>query len=916
MAQAQNEQANSDSQRVVARAACLNCRTAKRRCDGAQPVCGPCVNRGVEAGGCNFVTSKRGGPRYKGVKGADAIKVKAERDRRLREDQRLKKKLEKGESSRSVRSNPQLTPSSNGGSGSTSSDSPSRHDIPQHQYGSQQNPTPPNASYSYTPAVFAPVPSPYQGSTYSTPSSAQQFMSPPDGIARDQPYYHSHSQQVPGQQYIPQHQQRSSDPSAQMQPMNNISALPTATDPFGQPAHSLPLSDAFPGFGSGELSFANLELWQRLQERDSGQGENGQFSDFLSRLEVLPKAGIIGGGECGDPLDVLMDWEGGHVGGNVQDNEQGARTLLSDFYELVYPACPVLPSPGSLPSLAFYFSGKGPCGLFAALSAVVALHLPEHEAYKTLKASQHPLQRYEGSPVGGSVISTQSNKPAEDVAAYHAKTSEFILHQYEEHQRTCFTDSSAANPFDGMDEELITIEAGAAHTLLCLYYYGRGKPLGHQRAYKHAVDGWNLMQKLDIQRKTHEWGIDEGKEEPANSRKPFAAEIKLEWAKRVYWCSYAAATVMSCTGGFAPFGNPKDGAMDLQLRPSLEDVSAWGVMVRGAQQVSKSYRLLYELDMLRTRVIDRGTNMTAEEIQQTMSERQNIFNAMLKLDTEIGNYTRFDAGWRDPPPEPGDQGFISADKELARSLKASGRLMTSGSIIILHRAQAFSNARVFMQPQCGIPQAGRLQNKQGHDVGGNTIMHRAEIIELPPPRLGDTPVQSQAGSDIATFPSAYPNDSHSRFDQGQYVSQDVSQPSHPFLTDRFAGGPFEPPHSLDRCRFAASTMVGTLPRILRDKGRVPKLPPYSACSYVLGAYSILMLTLLIQVRGEMAVQNQDGSRQNISVQGQELKRQIELYRAPVRDMISALRKFADVWAKAVDYELEVSTLLTANESLG
>lgn len=914
MAQAEADQSNGDSQRTVARAACLNCRTAKRRCDGVQPICGPCVNRGVEQGGCNFVTSKRGGPRYKGVKGADAIKVKAERDRRIREDQKLRKRAEKGESSKSVRSNQNPTTSSNGGSGSTGSDSPHQNDIQQNQWGSSHYATPSNASYSYSPAVFANVPSPHQGPTYSTPSSAQQYVQNPEGLGRDQQYYHNQAPHISNQQFMAP-QQPAAFPAPPEQPMNNLpSAIPTASDPFGQPPHSLPLSDAFPGFGSGELSFANLELWQRLQERDSGQGESGQFSEFFSRLEVLPKAGIIGAGDCGDPLDVLMDWEGGQTGGNVQDNEQGVRTLLSDFYELVYPACPVLPSPGSLPSLAFYFSGKGPCGLFAALSAVVALHLPDDETYKTLKASQHPLQRYEGSPVGGSVVSTHSNKPAEDVAAYHAKTSEFILHQYEEHQRTCFMDPSATNPFDGMDEELITIEAGAAHTLLCLYYYGSGKPLGHQRAYKHAVDGWNLMQKLDIQKKTHEWGIDEGKEEPANSRKPFAAEIKLEWAKRVYWCSYAAATVMSCTGGFTPFGNPKDGVMDLQLRPSLEDVSAWGVMVRGAQQVSRSYRLLYELDMLRTRVIERGTNMTGDEIQQTMNERQSIFNAMLKLDTEVGNYTRFDAGWRDPPPEPGDQGFISADKELARSLKASGRLMTSGAMIILHRAQAFSNARVFMQPQCGIPQAGRLQNTQGHDIGGNTIMHRAEMVDLPAPRLGYTPVHSQAGSDVGKHPSNS-NGAHSR-DQGQYANQEHTGPSHPFLTDRFAGGPFEPPHSLDRCRFAASTMVGTLPRILRDDGRVPKLPPYSACSYVLGAYSILMLTLLIQVRGEMAVHNQDGSKHSITIQGQELKRQVELHRAPVRDIILALRKFANVWTKAADYEVEVSTLLTANEILG
>lgn len=71
----------SNHQRAVVRAACLNCRSAKRRCDGVAPVCGPCFSRGIEAGGCNFVSSKRGGPRYKGVKGSEATKAKADKDR-------------------------------------------------------------------------------------------------------------------------------------------------------------------------------------------------------------------------------------------------------------------------------------------------------------------------------------------------------------------------------------------------------------------------------------------------------------------------------------------------------------------------------------------------------------------------------------------------------------------------------------------------------------------------------------------------------------------------------------------------------------------------------------------------------------------------------------------------------------------
>lgn len=882
------------------------------------PVCGPCASRGIDEGQCKFVSSRRGGPRYKGVKGAEAARVKAERDRQ-REEQRLAKE----NSRRELRdSNPNFHAAIGGArtdsSGSRASASPSQdwqRNMPTTSAATLAGIHPSQAPYLSNASVLAPAVPSFNGSTYGTPVS---------------PFSASNGANVSMPSYPPASQAR----LPPVQPAID----PSVMSPFGQPAHTLPGMDGYSGMGTGEmLSFANLELWQRIQERTAAHEESGAFSDFFSRLEVLPKAGIIGGGGNVDPLDVLMDWEGGEIGGNVQDNEQGVRTLyvlriivldagdrrmltdcgmpfrLSDFYELVYPACPVLPSPGSLPSLAFYFSGKGPCGLFAAISAVVALHLPSEEAYKTLKASQHPLQRYEGSPTGASMTSTHSAaKPAEDVAAYHAKTSEFIIHQWEENKRACFMDPTAPNPLDGMDEELVIIESGAAHTLLCMYYYGSGQPLGHQRAYKHAVEGWNLMQKLDIHSKTSRQ-TGRAPEQKANAARPFASDIKLEWAKRVYWSSYAAATVMSCTGGFVPFGNPKDGVMDIQLRPSLEDVSAWGVMVRGAQQVSRSYRLLYELDQLRVRVAQRGKDMDAVEMQQAAMDRQTIFNAMLKLDNEIGNYIRFDAGWRDPPPEPGERGFMTADKELARSLKVAGRLMTSGSIIILHRAQAFSNARVFMEPQCGIPEAARLNRTDKVEL----IMHQAEMHDLQPPRLTDPSSVAHDG----------PSDSNGRLgSQSAWQTPVSSSQPHPFLTDRFSGGPFEPPHSLERCRFAASTMVGTLPRMLRDSSRVPKLPPYSACSYVLGAYAILMLTLLIQVRGEMAAQGNapysdsghgnDAEGKALPVSPGELRMQLESHRAPVRDIIAALKKFATVWAKAVDYENEVSTLLTANEILG
>lgn len=86
MTAAQQQEADEAAGRTVTRAACLNCRTAKRRCDGAMPICGPCITRGIQPGtessegGCVFVASRRGGPRYKGVKGSDAEKIKRERE--------------------------------------------------------------------------------------------------------------------------------------------------------------------------------------------------------------------------------------------------------------------------------------------------------------------------------------------------------------------------------------------------------------------------------------------------------------------------------------------------------------------------------------------------------------------------------------------------------------------------------------------------------------------------------------------------------------------------------------------------------------------------------------------------------------------------------------------------------------------
>ncbi|KAK0519439.1 hypothetical protein OC835_007523 [Tilletia horrida] len=68
---------------------------------------------------------------------------------------------------------------------------------------------------------------------------------------------------------------------------------------------------------------------------------------------------------------------------------------------------------------------------------------------------------------------------------------------------------------------------------------------------------------------------------------------------------------------------------------------------------------------------------------------------------------------------------VEVEKELAQSLKIAGKLMTAGSMIILHRAQAFGNARLFMdEPHCGIP---AFNTKDA--AGGLPLSHPSEAAE-------------------------------------------------------------------------------------------------------------------------------------------------------------------------------------------
>lgn len=268
---------------------------------------------------------------------------------------------------------------------------------------------------------------------------------------------------------------------------------------------------------------------------------------------------------------------------------------------------------------------------------------------------------------------------SEEIAAKHANSSENILFRYAQSQQACF-----ASPMDvDVDgtEELVQIEAAAAHTLLCHFYYGSGKPGSHERAYKHALEAWNGIQKFDLPRRSRLQAAQHQQQQQPNPNRPFTPDLMMEWAKRVYWASYAAATVMSCTGGFQPFAAPRDRVMDLQMRPQLDhDVAAWGTMIRGAQQVSQAYRLLYDLDQLRTRLASADASSASATYHQDSAERQRIFNAMLKLDGEIDTYTRFDPYWRKGfvLDESVTAGIEPSEVELARSLHIAGRLMCGG----------------------------------------------------------------------------------------------------------------------------------------------------------------------------------------------------------------------------------------------
>lgn len=488
--------------------------------------------------------------------------------------------------------------------------------------------------------------------------------------------------------------------------------------------------------GQSALSSANLELWQKIQENShtNGGAPNtstegvatntdpdaafGGLGSFWTRLESLPKAGNVADVGAADSsvlklLDANSDDKDG-VPLDSADSEQQARFLLTAFFDKVYASAPVLLAPENLSSLAFWFSGKGPCALYAAISALVTLRLPENEAYKTLRGGyQHGAEGV-------------SRKTKAEIAAHHARTSQFLLRRFSQQQAAAAaasfgldpnTLSSGCDPEESgrslcqgpTDPELLRIEAAAAHTLLCHYFYSAGGHAAQAVAHEHALQAWNSLQGVRIE-------LQEGQPPTTPlATSHFNFEQKQEWAKRVYWTSFAAAAVTACTGGFHPIDFTSDAVTALKLRPALEsDVGAWGVFIRGTQHVARGYTALYDLQTLQDRKANE--NLSQEEYLQ---ERARIFMLLCKLDRDMTTFSAYDPAWRSEP----DTIFASGQQSLGYALRTAGKLMTAGATVIIHRGQAFANAHIFMHPQCGLPKAARVQDTK--HMAAQQLLHTA-----------------------------------------------------------------------------------------------------------------------------------------------------------------------------------------------
>lgn len=952
--------------RHVSRAACLSCRSAKRKCDGIKPVCGPCSLRGVkdgypqDDGGCVYVASKRGGPRFKGVKGAEATK----------------RKLDEREKGTKVR-------------GRRSSDQDAHDD-------SQSMSPPDHGSHAH--------------SSVSTPMDGSNL------------HGHHHNGAMS---------------------LGNLDPSRAGTNVLGPSvvsAEGLPLmeetDDAFSfdrernaltprslfrpdnAVGGGlfdDLAATNFELLQKLSANQASVGLS--LANFYQKLEDLPKAGVLAmssvdefGSIEVDLPQALLEIETANKSSAAVNSERQARALLSDFYELVYPACPVMLPSGHLSSLAFHLSEDESSALLAATSACVALQLPQTEAKRIVKGSLlfHDPDDHETK----AELLDLEHASREEIAAYHAKSAEkLLLKKVALLARASSFPSEAAKAIEATkfmpvarsgaaaDIELVRIKLVATHTLLAHYHYGASNS---RRAFHHASQAWNHAQALNL---------DSG-EAVASAPSWFSHEQKCEWARRAYWTCYTAATVMSCTGGFKPLSVTRDMPSDLGLLPNLRgDRSSWKVLVRGAQFVSRSYASLYALDSYK----NNPENKLADPSTQPRDRRriwEIIFERMQKVDADVMQYARSDPVWSDEScfaPNVGlSRRTVEFEEEneirLSRSLRIAGKLMTSGALIILHRAQAFANARIFVAPTCGIPGACEGDSDTASDTGSrprgggggaglDRLWHR-EAEGLPPSGKPtaqgdelsvDDPIAKGSAASTRAARSRSASSFSSNGGAGS-ASKSMHSSSSSLggagggpenritftpcgIPTKFNGGPFEPSDSLERCRFAAGVMYTQLEHINtstfrhgrresmavlpveadvqkgredREQWSAPSLPPFSACSLVLAAYVLLMETLHAQIAAGLEDdldftascddidENDEETLYQLSpilrpdphrtaqipqLAGRQAYMLAIKLRSCILQIEAALKKFSRAWEIAKGYAQEVKLLLEVNQSL-
>ncbi|PWN22726.1 hypothetical protein BCV69DRAFT_296706 [Microstroma glucosiphilum] len=1002
--------------KAVVRAACLACRTAKRRCDGGQPVCGPCQARGVsqESGGCAYVASKRGGPRFKGCTGEQARKIKAEKDKGKGQHPPRKSKGNTEDRSTSAASRDKQSPSD-----SNHSVDAERDNL---RTTKRTDATRRDSELFHTP---------------SSSTAAKQGVTSPAALSMQSGAHNRSSPSV-----TPYAHYGHPDYSRSGFPQSAGSSIKTGT---------IHADGDVPEESRSALSAANLAIWQRHQDSqtmddldidignlnayDADAGMMPQdlsFDDFYSRLESLPKAGQVGSGSTGYVDLTTWDTSNNDIL-DAADSEQQARFLLTYFFEKVYSSAPVLLGAENMSSLAFWFSGKGPCALYAAIAALVTLRLPEHEAYRTLRGGYASLNN-------PNVGMTRN-----EVAAQHARTSEFLLKRFSEQQAVaaaatfgldpstvlgdCNDDVSGRSLCQGpSDPELLRIEAAAAHTLLAHYHYGAGGHTAQSVAHSHALEAWTSLQGV-------RFDLKEGMapKDPL-STSHFSWDQKQEWAKRVYWTSFAATSVTACTGGFAPVKGVCDPVTALKLRPALEaDVGAWGVYIRGAQHVARGYAALHAFETLK-----RGKDVPEEDIAR---DKALIFSEYSKLDRDMTAFTTYDPAWRSPSE--GSGASRSGDEGLGFALRTAGKLMTAGATIIVHRGQAYANANIFLEPQCGLPQASRNSAEQqdrsakealfGKRIAGqmpngmdldnrsrspspseqyvtpDRLWHRSGSVTLPPAGSGSRGSGSEGcttckpsnfdpqvaaldanfihyplntgsnGNWIAGAGQAAQHHHHHHQQQQQgnhgrihgsngatdaamaafhhFQTQEqaghrgesalshvgngsgyihrfapLAPPTSAFLSERYLYGPFEPEHSIDKCRWAASAMLSSVGPLLHGRNKAgevsqnilgnssseaPSLPPWAACSYVLAGYCLLMQCLIVQASRAWRHSSQTSTAEALSNggAGDELDTELKELRGQVLAIHDLLEQFALTFDIAREYKKEVAVLLEVNTRL-